>query len=351
MNKINRYRSYIKFILLIIAISLISCSSTNTIPLITPESKSSSWENGLDLFEQGKYLQAEAEFKAALRATPLKPEILVKLGETCLHLQRLDAAKNSFDKALLIDPNRVEAIVGKAMVAYQAKDLTGALHLLEQAIEINANHVDAHYTLGLVYKASNNLQYAIDEWQKVLAWQPDHIEAQRELKLVYAMQDIAPQKTEYQQVFTAPAIKRGEMAWILVKEFQLPAGNALPDLKDIRNHWAKKEIEWAVQAKIMTTLPANQFQPEVLITRKDLAQIAQNLRIWRTQDNTMASMFAEMASPFNDVRSDDTAFNAIMLVTTLGIMEGYFDQSFKPGLNPAGQEVFEFIEKLKDTMK
>jgi tetratricopeptide (TPR) repeat protein len=327
------------------------CSSTSTIPIVTEDSKSAHYESAVALFEQGKYLQAEAEFKAALRATPLKPEILVKLGETYLHLQRLDAAKNSFDKALLIDPNRVEAIVGKAMVAYQSKDLTGALHLLEQAIEINANHVDAHYTLGLVYKASNNLQYAIDEWQKVLAWQPDHIDAQLELKSVYAMQDIAPQKTEYQQLFTTRAIKRGEMAWILVKEFQLPAGNALPDLKDIRNHWAKKEIEWVVQAKIMTTLPANQFQPEALITRKDLAQIAQNLRIWRTQDNTLASMFIGMTSPFNDVRSDDSAFNAIMLVTTLGIMEGYFDQSFKPGLNPAGQEVFEFIEKLKDTMK
>jgi len=351
MNKINMNRSQLKFVLLMIAVFLISCSSTGTIPLITQESKSSSWENGLALFEQGKFFQAEAEFKAALRATPLKPEILVKLGETYLHLQRLDAAKSSFDKALLIDPNRVEAIVGKAMVAYQSKDLTGALHLLEQAIEINANHVEAHYTLGLVYKASNNLQFAIDEWQKVLAWQPDHIEAQHELKAAYTAQDIAPQKSEYQQLFNAPSIKRGEMAWILVKEFQIPAESTPTMLKDIRSHWAKQEIERVVQTKIMPVPSLDRFEPDALITRSRLAQIAQNLRIWRTQDNTMASMFAGMASPFNDVRTDDTAFNAIMLVTTLGIMEGYFDQSFRPGLNPAGQEVFEFIKKLKDTMK
>ncbi|MBN2093037.1 tetratricopeptide repeat protein [candidate division KSB1 bacterium] len=348
MNRLFYILLYLKIVMLLF---WMSCSSTNNIPIITEQPKPTPYENGLALLEQGKYLQAETEFKAALRAAPLKPEILVKLGETYLQLQRLDAAKNSFDKALLIDPNRVEAIVGKAMVAYQAKNLTGALHLLEQALEINANHVDAHYKLGLVYKASNNLKYAIDEWQKVLAWQPDHIEAQRELKAAYASQEIAPQNTEYQQLVNAPSIKRGEMAWILVKEFQIQAESTPTLLKDIRNHWVKQEIERVVQSKIMSIQPENRFEPDALITRKNLAQIAQNLRIWRTRDDTMANMFIGMASPFNDVRSDDAAFNAIMLVTTLGIMEGYFDQSFKPGLNPSGQEVFEFIKNLKDTMK
>ncbi len=348
MNRLFYILLYLKIVMLLF---WMSCSSTNNIPIITEQPKPTPYENGLALFEQGKYLQAETEFRTALRATPLKPEILVKLGETYLHLQRLDAAKNSFDKALLIDPNRVEAIIGKAMVAYQSKDLTGALHLLEQAIEINANHVDAHYKLGLVYKASHNLQYAIDEWQKVLAWQPDHIEAQRELKAAYASQDVSPQKTEYQQLFNAPSIKRGEMAWILVKEFQIPAGTTSTMLKDVRNHWAKQDIERVIQNKIMSAQPENRFEPETLITRKDLAQIAQNLRIWRTQDTTLANTFVGMSSLYTDVRPEDPAFNAIMLVTTLGIMEGFFDQSFKPDLNPSGQEVFEFIKNLKDTMK
>jgi len=150
----------------------------------------------------------------------------------------------------------------------------------------------------------------------------------------------------------ATTIKRSELAWILIREFQFKSPQ-LPlkiVVNDVRKHWARREIEQLVGLQIMSPAKENKFKPEKMVTRKELARIAQNLQIWRSKDQTLATTFSGMSSPYTDVSQTDKDFNAILMVTTLGIMEGYYDGSFKPENLPTGQELFHFIEKIKDIL-
>lgn len=349
MIKIRRLYWFFS-VLAILTITWINCAKRVSPP--ATEIQDSHYARGLEHFARENYDAAEIEFHQAIKETPDKPDIYVKLGQINVHKRALESAQANFNQALKINANLVDAIVGKATIALQKDKLTEALNLLHQAIEIDENHVEAHYILGLAYQASDNIPYAIEQWQMVLAWDPGHIAAQNQLKLVYATESKLSKKVEYEKLIKAAAIKRCEMAWILSREFNLPQPQqqSISELPDIKSHWARKEILQAVAARVIMPFQ-NEFKPESPLSRRDLALVAQNLHTWHAKDPAMATTFKGMASPYNDVTEKDPAFNAIMLVTTLGVMEGYYDGTFQPNANPTGQEVFQVIEKVKDNLR
>ncbi|MCI0513535.1 S-layer homology domain-containing protein [candidate division KSB1 bacterium] len=327
----------------------LNCS---TAPPLRSDLTTSFYEQGLQYLQNEAWAEAEKSFQHALKMTPNQPDIYLKLGVIYLHWQQYPTAEENFSRALKIDPNSVDAIVGQAQVALARKELSTALHRLQEALELDAHHVAAHYQLGLVYKASQNLPYAIEAWEKVLAWQPSHIGAQLELKAVYAQSTQFTGNQAYEKWLAAPQITRGELAWILVREFQVPMPTAVNqvEIKDIKGHFAKSEISRLVAWQIMAVNETHFFQPEVPLTRGELARIAENLYAWATKDRSLSQSFAGMNSPYQDLGDSASDFSAVMLVTTLGILEGYADGTFKPEAVATGQEVFQFIEKLKNVL-
>lgn len=92
-------------------------------------------------------------------------------------------------------------------------------------------------------------------------------------------------------------------------------------IKDTANHWAKDSINTVVMKGLMLGKTETTFAPNEALTRAEIATI-----ISRVVGNIEAD-----SSIYKDTKSDAWYTNAINTVTSLKILQGYPDGSFKPG--------------------
>ncbi|WP_240416330.1 cadherin-like beta sandwich domain-containing protein [Paenibacillus periandrae] len=91
---------------------------------------------------------------------------------------------------------------------------------------------------------------------------------------------------------------------------------------DIKNHWAKDEIESMTNKFIVQGVTKDEFQPDQAVTRAEFAAL-----IART-----IGLTSETSSKikFTDVRSNDWFEGQAYAATEAGIVTGYDDQTFRP---------------------
>ncbi|SFL16466.1 S-layer homology domain-containing protein [Paenibacillus sp. 1_12] len=100
---------------------------------------------------------------------------------------------------------------------------------------------------------------------------------------------------------------------------------------DIKNHWAKDEIEGMANKFIVQGISKDEFRPEQAVTRAEFAAL-----ITRTIGLKSA---ASSKIKFNDVRSSDWFEGQAYAATEAGIVTGYDDQTFRPNQPISRQEM------------
>ncbi len=99
--------------------------------------------------------------------------------------------------------------------------------------------------------------------------------------------------------------------------------------------------------------PDGNFHPGELVTRAAFAMMLEDILIKVSGDNSLATKFIGSTSPFPDLRADLPYFNAIMVVTSRGIMEAKDMTSgeFAPLSPVAGVDALLIIRKIKEELK
>jgi tetratricopeptide (TPR) repeat protein len=124
---------------------------------------------------------------------------------------------------------------------------------------------------------------------------------------------------------------------------------------DMLNSQFKEEImtilKWKVRGmepKYDETTKAYLFFPEDAVKRGELAFILEDILVKITGDNKIATAYFGLdKSPFPDVRSTSPLFNAVMNMTTRGIMEGDLSGDFRVNAPVEGAEALLAIRVLK----
>ncbi len=91
------------------------------------------------------------------------------------------------------------------------------------------------------------------------------------------------------------------------------------------------------------------FQPEKAMTRGELALLVEDILYVKLGISRTA--FIGSASPFSDLASNDTSFNAIMSSVTRGLMQGRKDGSIGPQELVSGAEAILVLHSLKQILK
>jgi len=78
------------------------------------------YEQGIVLYQRGRYLEALREFERAYALAPNQVEIIVMAGWSNLKLRHHEEARFYFQRALRIEPRNVEAQLGAALVDWQS---------------------------------------------------------------------------------------------------------------------------------------------------------------------------------------------------------------------------------------
>jgi hypothetical protein len=99
--------------------------------------------------------------------------------------------------------------------------------------------------------------------------------------------------------------------------------------------------------------PDGAFHPGEFVNRGAYAMMIEDILIKVTGDNRLATKFIGSTSTFPDLRSDLPYFNAVMVVTSRGIMQSksLATGEFAPMDTVSGVEALLIIKKFKEELK
>lgn len=119
-------------------------------------------------------------------------------------------------------------------------------------------------------------------------------------------------------------ITRAEIVTLLVRAFEVPAGNGEHVFADALNHWAKEAISRAAAANIVSGYNEDRFAPDQFITREQL--VAMVVRAAKLNNAVSPKTFTDQ------LQISDWALKAVQIAsaTNTNIIAGYPDGSFRP---------------------
>ena len=113
------------------------------------------------------------------------------------------------------------------------------------------------------------------------------------------------------------------------------------------NHWARSFIEEALKVGIIEKYPDGSFQPDKTVNRAEFAKLIEHFMVKAYDDPGLETQFFGNTSTFADVLNTSPIFNAVMLVSSRGVMPGFDDGTFKPLDAVSGAESLNIIRNLK----
>jgi len=235
-----------------------------------------------------------------------------------------------------------------------------------------------NYFIGLAYLEALEFQKARDKFADVLNAKREgkwHEKADRAWKktdkIVRAMAGITVGDVG-KKIAVKDAITRGDLAALLIDELKIdklfagriPVESQLEKMKaeftpaDMLHHQFREEaltvMKWKVRGlepKYDETTKAYLFKPTDVVKRGEMAFILEDVLIKLTGDEKIATAyFGHEKSPFPDVRPTSPFYNAVMNMTSRGIMEGELSGEFRIDASVDGAEALLAIRVLKQRM-
>ena len=325
----------------------------------------------------GKAIVAAAKTRAISDAAYRGVEV-ARAEENLEKAQKLSETDNDrFEYQLAV--LRVAPVVkGKEWV-----DRSEAAYRSSQSLEkIDERRLDyyqgkeaAAYFMGLAYLEGYQFRKAEDKFRETLdsrkmgKWHGPADKAWKKTsKIVRAMGGITVGDVG-KKIAVKESVSRGDLAALLVDEMKIdklfagriPVKSQLDAMKaeftpaDLLSHPFRDEVntimKWKVRGlepKFDQTTKAYLFKPEDKVMRGELAFILEDVLIKLTGDEKLATAyFGQDRSPFPDVKATSPYYNAVMNMTSRGIMEGELSGEFRFNEPVDGAEAILAIRMLQ----
>jgi hypothetical protein len=253
-----------------------------------------------------------------------------------------------------------------------------ALRVDERALTYYQGTEALPYYLGLASLEALEFQKARDRFADVLnakregKWHEPADKAWKKTdRIVRAMAGITVGDVG-KRIAIKDSVSRADVAALLVDEMKLdrlfagriPVRSQLAKLKpeyvpaDLASHPFREEVltmlKWRVRGlepKFDEASQTQVFKPADSVLRGEMAFILEDVLIKLTGDEKLAvAYFGQEKSPFPDVRPTSPFYNAVVNMTTRGIMEGELSGEFRLNDPVDGAEALLAIRVLKEKM-
>jgi len=378
------------------------CAPKRVAPVSEEDNPAHHYLMGMELIDKGEPTEASARFERSLQLEPDYAPALA--GKALVAALRTGAEKDKKHKSVeleraleLLDDAEDEAegdsqkfavrVTGIRvyMHAKPKKWLKKAKRSSEKALKLRdvkseelpyyRTREAADYFMGLAYFEGLKFRDAEVTLAKVLGATPGrwHEPANKLYKRVQKITRAAANFTltdVAKRIAIKDKVNRADVSALLVDEIHLDrflAGRIpVPQKKtkpsfvpaDILNNMFKPEIlivlKWGLRGLeplYDKTSKAYLFYPDRGVTRKELAFILEDLLVKITGEKDLATKyFGQKNSPFPDVPSSSSYFNAVMNVVTRGLMEPDLSAAFRPDDYATGAELLLAVLRLRNVM-
>ena len=340
---------------------------------------------GLKLISEENYTDAQREFELAIQLDAKYSKGYTGIGLVKIYTGDFDAAldylKKGWNKANT-DEDRIFVYVSRIRYYTQSKIEKKWLKLakdqFDAVLELNPKYAPAYYFMGLAYKTGLDFNMAGQMFTKVLELKSEYVaEADTQWNFLQKVQRAMPGTATGKQIALVERLTRADAAALFMEELKIDvlykkrtpktfdtsfkdpekaaASPVKITAKDIADHPLRTDIEGILQLGVrgLENYPDGNFHPTELVTRATYAMMLEDILIKVTGDNSLATKFIGTTSPFPDLRADLPYFNAIMAVTSRGIMEAkdMTTGEFAPLSPVAGVDALLIIRKFKDELK
>lgn len=383
----KKVRILILLVLSAFVLSLASCAKKprkEVSSLDTPEHHVFS---GNKLLDKGKYDEAKREFELALSMNPKYSPAHAGLGLVYGYQTNFDKAYDSLKDAKSYAKTKDEKVNANVFMIRllsmerKGKWLDRAEGEFKAAVKLDPNASAAYYFMGKAYKVSYDFDKAGEMFKKVLNINTKYVnEASEEWALVQKIQLAAPGSMIGKKIALIDEITRADIAALFVQELELEklfkkrtpkrfeTGFQPPIQKfetekivkaeaatDIKDHVLKTDIDTVMELMLkgLEPYPDHTFQPDKKITRAEYAIMIEDVLVKVSGDEKLSTKFLGENSPFPDLRNDLPYFNAVMVVTTRGIMKAkdLTTGEFAPMDTISGADALLIIRKIKDELR
>jgi len=383
----NYRRTLIILVVITIGAFLFSCAPKERKPVSQLDTPEHHTYTGMKLMDQGKYGDAQREFELALELNRKFSKAYTGMGLVTAYQGNFKQAFKYMKSAKKYAESDDEAVfyrVGMVRLYTMAKPDDGWLEDAEgefkRAVKIDPKSSAAHYFMGLAYKVALEFGKASDMFAKVLDLDDKYVrEADKDWKLVQKIQRAMPGTITGKKIALVENITRADVAALFMEELKIDElykrrgvktfdttfrdPEKFKDIKekpavtatDIGEHVLKNDIEGVLRIGVrgLEVYPDGAFHPDDLINRAAYSMMIEDILIKVNDDRELATKFIGSTSPFPDMRSDLPYFNAVMVVTSRGIMEtkDFTTGEFAPLSTVSGADALLVIRKLKEELR
>jgi len=398
-------KAFNRFLFLFLGIILVYGCAKPIAKCTQPEDNSlHHYLRGMELLEQGKVQDAEAKFDRALycdeKYGPAHAGLAIVNAERAKTQKEPGYRQTDTDKAMdhlkhakkYADTKEDEFayhVAGlRVFTTLKTKNwLKEAQDHFEDAEDVKIDERKliyyegkeaAHYFMGIAYLEAREFQKARDKFSETLSmkkegkWNEKADKGWKRVdKIVRAMGGITLGDVG-KEIAVRESVNRGDMAALLADELKIdklfagriPVKSEIDKLKaeftpaDVLSHHFKEEVltmmKWGIRGlepQYDQTTKANLFKPDNGVTRKELALVLEDILVKLTGDEKIATAyFGQERSPFPDVPVTAPWYNAVMNMTTRGLMEPEISGEFRVNDLVDGAEAILAIRVLRQKM-
>lgn len=382
------------FLTAAVGLMAISCGPMQQQPLSRLDTPEHHTFTGMRLLNQGKIADAGREFELALRLEPHSAEAHAGVALVSAHGANFQEARRLVERAggyVRDDAERLSVLVGSIRVEQLSRMaclrsggacmadgawFERAREAFAEAVAIDPGAAEPLYFMGECHLAALDLDAAGRLFSRVLDMGAERVaEADARWKLVRKIQRAMPATTTGKRVALLERVTRADAAALFMQEIEIDvlyarramrgfdttfkdhredrkgaAGPSVP--ADIAGHPLQADIEGVLRVgtRGFEVYPDGNFRPDEALDRASYATMIEDVLIRITGDGALATRFTGSPSPFSDLRPDQPCFNAVMVVTSRGVMEARDPRTgaFAPFQPITGAEALLVIRKLRE---
>ena len=399
MVRFPKYRRFFIIMALMAAVLLVaSCGPKPVKPVGEMDTPEHHFYTGMKMLDQGQYPAAQAEFDRAIQLAPKFSRAYAGLALTKAYQNDFANAFKLLDKAWGYEKSNEEKVfihigymrvntLSKAVCAKIGTDcrqdegwLDKTRDEFKKAIALDPKSSAAYYYMGMAYKTALAFPKAGEMFAKVMDLKGELTnEADMQWKIVQDIQRAMPGTITGKKIALVEKITRADVAALFMEELKIDVlykkrtiktfdtsfkdpEKAKADMnkapltaKDIASHPLKTDIEGILQLGVrgLELFPDGSFLPADFVNRAAYALMIEDILIKVTGDNSLATKFIGSTSTFPDLRSDLPYFNAVMTLSSRGIMQAKNISSgeFAPLDTVSGAEALLIIKKFREELK
>lgn len=307
------------------------------------------------------YDGAVAELNEVARINPDYPNMqqtrnILKLKSVEQHMSQATAlAENNPEEALRnlqiareLAPEIPDIPAKIAEVLIHQNQCQEAVPYLEEALELSPDNIGYQKNLAECMEILQNYEMALNLYKAIYAEQPPGPEGRKKLETLQKLISIQKLPEEFHSIPRTDQITRGQLAALIIVNLEfLSKYRSLNSsiIVDNFDYWGKNFVQKTVDLGIMDIYPNRTFQPNLPISKLELARAASRLLEILETNQGIKVQKTKIEVP--DVSARNIYYKMIDEALSAGLLSLDADGNFHPGRPVSGAEAISMVNRLQ----